>query len=417
MKHLFVNGCSKISGSIDIQGAKNSVLPILAATILNPGISVIHNCPNLSDVSSAILILEYLGCKIKREGKTVIVDARQVSGSSIPDNLMREMRSSVMFLGPILARSGEANLTFPGGCELGPRPIDLHISSLEKLGCLFTSNGSKIESKVSNLTAKDIHLSFPSVGATENVMMAASYAKGVTRIINAAREPEIIDLANFLRKIGVKISGAGESIIEISGGILPCEVEHTIMADRIVASTYLSAAAMTGGEIEICGVDHNHFMAVTEVLKQGGCEIFTYADKVLLKTDGKRLSAVKPVKTLPYPGFPTDAQSVIMSATTVADGTSVFVENIFENRYRHVTELVNMGADIKIFGKTCIVTGKEKLTASVVSATDLRGGASLVLAGLMAEGTTEIREISHILRGYDEIDTVLNSLGADVCIR
>ena len=417
MKNLYVTGKNKISGVIDIQGAKNSVLPILAATILNPNISIIHNCPNLTDVTSAIQILEYLGCKIKKQGSTIEVDARTITKSSIPDKLMSEMRSSVMFLGPILARTGQANLTFPGGCELGPRPIDLHISALEEMGCLFVETGAKIDSKVISLVGNDIHLSFPSVGATENIMMASTYAKGKTRIINAAREPEIVDLANYLKKIGVKIYGAGESVIEIEGGILPQEVSHRVMSDRIVAATYLSAAAMTGGQIELTNVSHPHFLAVTEVLKQAGCQIESFEDRVILKTNGKRLKSIKPVKTQPYPGFPTDAQAIIMSAMTVSEGTSVFVENIFESRYRHVNELLSMGADIKVFGKTCVVSGKKNLQSAKVTSTDLRGGAALVLAGLAAEGTTEICEISHILRGYEDIDKVLNSLGADVYIK
>ncbi|MFI3114524.1 MAG: UDP-N-acetylglucosamine 1-carboxyvinyltransferase [Clostridia bacterium] len=414
MEHLYITGQNKLSGSIDIQGAKNSVLPILAGTILNPNISVIHNCPNLSDVQSAIEILRYIGCKVEKKGKTITVDAKNITKSSIPDDLMREMRSSVMFLGPIMARTGSANLTFPGGCELGPRPIDLHILALERLGCVFDENGVVINGKVEALKGCDIHLSFPSVGATENALMTAVYAKGKTKIINSAREPEIVDLANYLKKLGAKIKGAGESTIEVEGGIVPTQIEHTVMSDRIVASTYLTATAMTCGEIEICKVNPEHFLAVTEVLKQAGCSIKTYDDKVLLKTNSKRLQPIKPIKTLPYPGFPTDAQAIIMSATTIADGVSVFVENIFESRYRHVNELLSLNADIKIFGKTCIVTGKENLIGAKVTATDLRGGTALVLAGLVAEGVTEVTEISHILRGYDEIDKVLCSLGAEV---
>ncbi|MFI3227269.1 MAG: UDP-N-acetylglucosamine 1-carboxyvinyltransferase [Clostridia bacterium] len=414
MEHLYVTGHKKLSGVIDIQGAKNSVLPILAATILNPNISIIHNCPDLTDVTSAIEILQYIGCTVTREKNTIIVNAKNITKSSIPDNLMRQMRSSVMFLGPILARTGTADLTFPGGCELGPRPIDLHISALEKIGCKFLQNGVKIKGKVENLQGNDVHLSFPSVGATENALMTACYAKGFTKIINAAREPEIIDLANYLQKLGVKISGAGQSTIEVCGGIIPSQIEHTVMADRIVAATYLSAVAMTGGEIEIRKVNPEHFFAVTEVLKQANCDVEYFENRVKLSAKNKKLQAIKPIKTLPYPGFPTDAQAIIMSAMTVSDGTSVFVENIFENRYRHVNELLAMGADIKIFGKTCLVTGKEELSATKVVATDLRGGAALVLAGLVAEGETEICEISHILRGYEKIDEVLGSLGAKI---
>lgn len=416
MKHLYVTN-SKISGNIEVQGAKNSVLPILAGSILNKGVSVIHNCPDLSDVNSAIDILKYLGCKIKREEKTVIVDATDIKNYSIPRELMIKMRSSVMFLGPILARTGKADLSLPGGCELGPRPIDLHISALEKMGCKFLEKGNKIKAKVRNLTSQDIHLSFPSVGATENIMMLASSVKGTTRIFNSAREPEIVDLQNFLQKMGVKISGAGGSVIEIEGGSYSTQIEHRVMADRIVASTYLTAGAMTKGEIEISKVDCLDFLAVTEVLKNAGADISCYDDKVYLKTNGKRLKSVKPIKTMPYPGFPTDSAAILMSAMSIAEGTTVFVENIFENRYRHVAELVSMGADIEIFGKACVVNGKKDLVSAKVKATDLRAGASLILAGLVAEGTTEISEICHIMRGYEEIEQSFRKLGATISIK
>lgn len=417
MEKIYITGGRKLSGKIDIQGAKNSVLPILAATILNDGISVIHNCPNLSDVKYATEILSCLGCKIKRYDNTIEVDATKIDKSSITPELMQKMRSSVMFLGPILARTGKADLTFPGGCELGPRPIDLHISSLENLGGEFLSEGTKIKAEAENLVGTDIHLAFPSVGATENIMMAASLAKGTTRIFNAAREPEISDLQSFLKKLGVKIYGAGESVIEIQGGVTSGEISHTVIEDRIVAATYLTAAAMTGGEIEIKYENYPHIMAVSECLKQAGCDVLKSDDKVFLKTNGKRLKAVDIIKTMPYPGFPTDAGAILMSAMTVADGNTIFVENIFENRFRHVVELISMGADIKIISKACLIKGKKQLNASKVKSTDLRGGAALVLAGLVANGTTEVSEISHILRGYDGIDEKLKSLGAEIFIK
>ncbi len=416
MEKIYVEGGQKLSGVIDIQSAKNSVLPILAATILNDGVSIIRNVPDLSDVKYAIEILECLGSKVTKEGKTVIVDASGINKSSISPELMKKMRSSVMFLGPILARTGKADLTFPGGCELGPRPIDLHILALEKLGANFIQEGTKIISTAKNLVGCDIHLSFPSVGATENAMMAACLAKGRTRIYNAAREPEILDLENFLRKIGVEISGAGGSVIEIFGGKYKSTVDHTPIGDRIVASTYLTAAAMTGGELEIKYKDYFSIMAITELLKKSGCDILQKQDSIYLKANG-RLKSSELIKTMPYPGFPTDAGAIIMTAMCIAKGSTVFIENIFENRYRHVVELISMGADIKVFNKACLITGVDNLVANKVSCTDLRGGAAMVLAGLVAKGQTEISEISHILRGYEDIDVVLRSLGAKIYIK
>lgn len=417
MSKIYVRGRNKLEGTLDIQGAKNSVLPLLACTILNDGISTIHNCPDLSDVAVATEILTCLGCKVLREENTITVDATGVNKSSIAPELMQKMRSSVMFLGPIIARTGKADLTFPGGCELGPRPIDLHILALEELGCTFTQEGTKIMGESNGLLGRDINLAFPSVGATENAMMAASRAKGRTRIFNAAREPEIVDLQNFLQKIGVEISGAGESVIEIIGGVSNKDVEHRAISDRIVAGTYLTAVAVTGGKIEIAYNDYPHIMSITEVLKRAGCDI-TYTDEIVkLDTNGKRLKAVDIIKTMPYPGFPTDIGAIIMSSMAIAHGTTVFVENIFENRFRHVVELIAMGADIKVLSKACIINGKNTLKGAKVSATDLRGGAALVIAGLCADGETEVSEICHILRGYDKIDENLRALGADIEIK
>ena len=412
MSILKITGGKPLSGSIRINGAKNSVLPILAATLINGGVNVLHNCPDLKDVTSAIKILEHLGCKVKREGKTITVDSSVVSRCDVPDSLMREMRSSVIFLGPIIARCGCAVLHTPGGCELGPRPIDLHLSALEKLGVSIENEGGNIVCKAGDMKGRDIILSFPSVGATENIMLAAIACRGATRIINAAREPEIEDLQQFLKKTGASVNGAGGSEISIIGGRAYFDTEHRVMPDRIEAATYLCAAAAAGGDVTAEDCESEHIGTVIERLTEGGADIKVSGRSVRIKVSD-RLKSMPPVRTMPYPGFPTDCQSQLMAVACTAKGTTVFTENIFENRYRHTGQLERMGADIKVSGRVAVVEGVERLKGAVVTATDLRGGAALAVAALGAEGCTVIEDIYHIDRGYEKMEQSLASLGAD----
>ena len=414
MSILRITGGNSLDGSVAVHGAKNSVLPIMAAALLTRGETVIHNCPNLSDVSAAVKILQHLGCVVSRKADSVYIDSTDILRYDIPDDLMREMRSSVIFLGAILARCGEAILSMPGGCELGPRPIDLHLGAMRALGAEIDEHGGNIICRAATLRGCEINLSLPSVGATENAMIAASRAEGTTIITNAACEPEIWDLARFLNNLGVSITGAGSPTICIIGTKESRPVEHTVIADRIVTATYLSAAAATRGNVEITGIVPEHISTVTDALKEMGCKIKKGKDSIYIKASKGKLSAIKPVITKPYPGFPTDAQPPVMAACLAAEGTTVFVENIFENRYRHAGELLRMGADIKLEGRVAMVSGVKKLHAAPVAATDLRGGAALVIAALAAEGTTEISAISHIDRGYDDLHTSLRQLGASI---
>ena len=414
MGRLRVTGGRKLAGSIQIQGAKNSVLPILAASILVKGESLLQNCPDLKDVEAAIEILRHLGCKVKREGKDVNIDSSTLSRFDIPDHLMREMRSSVIFLGAILGRAGEAILSMPGGCELGPRPIDLHLGALRALGAEIDESGGNIVCKGGNaLRGTQIKLASPSVGATENAMLAAVSAKGETVIENAAREPEIVDLQNFLVASGADIRGAGQSTIYISGGKERKALTYKIMPDRIVAATYLSAVASAGGELELLNIVPEHIETVINCLREAGAEIRVSGRNLHIASAG-RLKAIPPINTSPYPGFPTDAQPCLLASLVTAKGKTVFVENIFQNRYRYVEELLKMGADIRLEGKVALIHGVEGLKGAKVSATDLRGGAALVIAALRAEGESIVDQVWHIDRGYDKIEETLGSLGADI---
>jgi len=412
MSHYVIRGGRPLRGCIPVSGAKNSVLPILAATLLTGGKSVLHNCPDLRDVRSAIAILEYLGCKVLREGDTVTVDSAVVDRWDVPHELMREMRSSVIFLGPMLARCGRARLSLPGGCDIGQRPIDLHLAALRKLGADVREEGGDIICQAGDLRGRDLILSFPSVGATENAMLAATACSGVTRIINAAREPEIADLQSFLQKAGADIRGGGESVITVSGEMPRHDVEHTILPDRIECATFLCACAACGGEITLTGTEPEHVGTVLHCLQEAGCTVRTAGRSITLRSP-ERLWPMGTVRTMPYPGFPTDAQAPLMAAACTGQGNTLFIETIFENRFRHTAELARMGADIRTFGRTALVTGR-RLHGACVQSTDLRGGAALVVAALAAEGESIVENIHHIDRGYAQLAEKLSALGGQI---
>ena len=415
MSAYLVEGGRPLRGTARVHGAKNSVLPILAATILCRGVSEVHNCPDLSDVRASISILEHLGCKVSRTGDTITVDASELTQNDVPDALMREMRSSVIFLGAILARTGSAALSMPGGCELGPRPIDLHLAAIRALGAEIREEGGALLCALpgGHMAGCEINLSIPSVGATENAMLAACGAEGTTVISNAAREPEIVDLQAFLLALGAEVRGAGSSVVTVRGGNVLHGGEHTVMPDRIVAATLLSAVASAGGEAEILGTDYRQLSTVTAVLAEAGCRIRSGADYITIRRDGL-LKGVRPIRTAPYPGFPTDAQPPVMAALTRSEGTTVIVENMFESRYRHVDELCRMGADIRVEGRVAVICGVDRLRGTGLKAADLRGGAALVVAALGADGRSEITGLTHIDRGYYGLDETLRGLGAGI---
>ena len=414
MSILRIKGGKSLAGTVRVHGAKNSVLPIIAASILCAGETVIHNCPDLTDVHAAMKILRHLGCSAAMRGCSLYINTKTLDRTDIPDALMREMRSSVIFLGAILARAGEATLSMPGGCELGPRPIDMHLSALRSMGAEIDETGGNILCRTAGkLRAARIDLSQPSVGATENSILAAAGCVGTTVITNAAREPEIWDLQEYLKKIGVHVSGALSSIVTVEGGGVHGGCEHSVIPDRIVATTYMAACAATRGKVEISGIIPEHIENVSDVFIAMGCGIETGKDSLYI--DASRiLRATRPVVTRPYPGFPTDAQPPVMAACLMAEGTTAFIENIFQNRYRHISELQRMGADIKVEGRVAMVTGVKHLHGAPVAATDLRGGAALVIAALCADGESELSGLHHLDRGYDRIEEALLCIGAEI---
>lgn len=415
MQKLIVNGGHRLRGELSLQGSKNSALPIMAASLLCGEECVLENCPKLSDIYAASRILNCLGCRCSFSGNTAVISSECVNGNSIPEELMHEMRSSIIFLGAMIGRTGECTVCCPGGCELGPRPIDMHLAALRKMGADIRESYGKIICRVSSRArGARISLPFPSVGATENIILCAVTAEGETVINNAAREPEICDLCGFLRACGADISGDGGSSIVIKGKEKLHGCTYSIMPDRIAGATYLCMTAATRGEIILTNACVDAMEPFLSVLEQTGCSVYTSKDRIYLRS-GSRLKAVRDrIRTMPHPGFPTDAQSVLMAALVTADGTSVFEENIFDCRYRHTDALVKMGADIQVLGKIAVIKGVDRLYGANVDATDLRGGAAMVAAALAAEGKTEISNISHIDRGYERIEDAVCRLGGNI---
>lgn len=415
MENLIISGGIRLKGKTRLQGSKNSSLPILAACAAVNGISVIHNCPRITDVDIAVAILERLGCRVSREGGTVTVDSGDINCSAIPEELMSEMRSSIIFLGALLARFGRGSATLPGGCEIGLRPIDMHIAAFRSMGVVIEESGGSMECTAPNgLAPCRISLSFPSVGATENIMLASLAAKGETVITNAAREPEIKDLADFLNKCGAKIIGAGQSVIRIYGGRRLTGAEHRVIPDRIVASTYMACAAVTGGRAVVTEVEREHLAPVIPVFELCGCKI-DFANGEMSVTAPKRAERIKYLRTMPYPGFPTDSQALVTAVAATARGTSIISERVFENRFRHVPELIKMGADIRVEDScVAVVEGVPSLHGAKVTASDLRGGSALIAAALGARGESVIDGVRHVLRGCEDVCGNLSRLGADI---
>lgn len=408
-----VNGGKRLNGACFVQGSKNAVLPILAASIVCPMETDLLNVPQLNDVEASLRILRRLGCIAQQQDNDVYIDSRNITSNVIPRSMMECMRSSVLFMGALLARCGEVRMSAPGGCKLGARPIDMHIDAMRALGASVEENGCEIVCRADRLHGAHITLPYPSVGATENAMIAACAAEGETTISGAAREPEIEDLQEYLRKSGAYVSGAGTGTIVISGFEPERHVGHRVIPDRIASATFLCAAAAAGGDIELRGVDLRQFSRLQHFLKQAGCDIISSRRSVRLISDG-RLSAVGKVTTGPYPEFPTDMQPLLMAALLKASGRTDIVENVFDSRFGHAKELARFGADITVDGRCACVWGVKSLHGAVVSAGDLRGGAAMLISALSAEGESLVVDSGHIARGYEHLDNKLRYLGADI---
>ncbi|MCL6635694.1 MAG: UDP-N-acetylglucosamine 1-carboxyvinyltransferase [Peptococcaceae bacterium] len=414
MQRFMIVGGTLLKGPIRASGSKNATLPVLAATILNASKSVIHEVPRLRDVSVMKDVLTYLGARITCQGNTIEADTSYVRPLEISEELMRRMRASNLVLGAMLGRFGKVKISYPGGCQIGSRPMNLHLKGLQALGAVIQEKFGYITAEAGKLTGADIHLDLPSVGATENIMMAAVLAEGVTTIRNAAKEPEIVDLQNFLNNMGARIKGAGTDTIKIEG-VRPGSLKaasHTVIPDRIEAGTHMVAAAITGGEVTVTNVIPEHLEPLLAKLREAGVGITAGDDWVRVQGTG-RVRAVD-IKTMPYPGFPTDMQPQMMALLSLAEGTSVITETIFENRFKHVAELRRMGADIKVEGQSAIIKGVPKLSGAYIEASDLRAGAALVLAALAAEDGTVLENVDHIDRGYERLEVKYNALGARI---
>ncbi|WP_167956897.1 UDP-N-acetylglucosamine 1-carboxyvinyltransferase [Anaerosporobacter faecicola] len=418
MTYIQVTGGKKLHGDIEIQGSKNAVLPILAASLLHNGVTTIHHCPIISDVECMIRILECIGCKVKKEHSTLIVDASQLNSYRIPDEYVSRMRSSIILLGPLLGRQHFVTISYPGGCTIGARPIDLHVKGLRRLNVDIVEANELLTCMTTKLQGNEVNLSFPSVGATENILLAAVLAEGTTCINNVAKEPEIEELCRFLQNMGAKIKGIGTDTLVVEG-VKQADLhdsEFTVKADRIVTGTYMAAVAATGGKVFLRGAVKEHMEEVIQVVDQMGCITKATPEGILINQKA-RPNAYDLLRTKPYPGFPTDLQSPFMAALSIAKGNSILIENIFEARYKVVKELLAMGANIEIDGKVAIVRGVNALKGAAVRSYELRGGAALVIAGLVAKGVTNIHSISYIQRGYEDICGDLQKLGANILYR
>ena len=412
MSSYIIEGAHKLEGTVKISGSKNAALPILAATVLNVGKTTLYNVPNIQDTQMMFKILETLGGKVEKKNNKIIIDTSKINKFEIPEELMHKMRSSVILAGALLGRYKKAIFSYPGGCDIGSRPIDLHLRSFEKLGINVVQNYGNIICDAEKIKGEKIDLDFPSVGATENAILASVLAEGTTTITNAAREPEIIDLQNFLNKMGAKIIGAGTNEIRITGVKKLKDISYNIMPDRIETGTFLCLAVATKGKLILENTNTGHITPIITKLQEAECKIEIEKNKIKINSN-KKIKALD-IKTMPYPGFPTDMQSVFAAMLTTAKGTSIIVENIFENRFKYTQELNKMGAKITVEGKSAIIRGVRKLYGANVKATDLRGGAALVLAGLSAKGITKVENIEYILRGYENFDKKLRNINANI---
>ena len=412
MSKLIIQGGKKLEGEVQISGSKNAALPIIAGTVLIKGKTTLYNVPNIQDVQTMFEIIKDIGGKFTKKNNKIIIDTSKIHTYEIPENLMRKMRSSVILAGAIIGKYKKANFSYPGGCEIGSRPIDLHLKGFEKLGINIKEEYGEIICEADKIIGTQIHLDFPSVGATENIILASCLAEGVTVLTNAAKEPEIEDLVKFLNKAGAKIKGAGTDRVEIIGVKKLTEVSYNIMPDRIEAGTYLVAGAITGGNIKVTNLNSNHIEPILNKLDEAGCVLKIEKNAVEIKAP-KRIKAVD-IKTMPYPGFPTDMQSIFGALLTTAKGTSIITENIFESRYKYVQELNRMGAKINVEGRTAVIKGTRRIQGASVIASDLRGGAALVLEALAAKGVTQVDNVHYILRGYENIVDKLKNLGAKI---
>ena len=413
MDTIVIRGGKKLEGEVKISGAKNAVLPILAATLLTGGWNTISNVPKLGDIKTILKLLTELGVDVSEGQKSLRVNTENLKDSEAPYDLVKTMRASVLVLGPLVARLKRAKVSLPGGCAIGARPINLHLKALESMGVKVNIQHGYVEAKAKKIRGARIYFDIPTVTGTENIMMTACLADGTTVLENVAREPEVVNLASALKKMGAKIYGAGTDVITIEGVKTLKPMKHHVMPDRIETCTYMIAAGITGGRVTIVDSESSHCQAVIEKLQEIGIKVSIHDDGAISIAGGQGLKAAD-VKTLPYPGFPTDVQAQIMALLSLSQGSSIITETIFENRLMHVAELKRMGADITIQGNTAVVKGVEKLSGAPVMATDLRASASLVLAGLAAEGVTEISRVYHLDRGYEDLVGKLSKLGAEI---